>query len=169
MFPGDDVHAETFARGGGIISCQDDELDERGEFFRMLPPGKRFPLIAAHDPEKAVFRKPFVDASGGEVGIVWSFAGQFDVIDNGPRQAGGGEPEHFKPVLSAGRLGAGFVRGNLAGDEPDDVESERASREVRKMDVAEMDGIKRSSEEAGFTGLGHEGMVSPDEVGRKRK
>lgn len=84
MFSGDEMNAVAFARSRRIVSGENDELDERGEFFRMLPPGQRFPLIAAHDPEETIFRKSSVDAFGGEIGVIRAFAGQFDVIDNGP-------------------------------------------------------------------------------------
>lgn len=64
---------------------------------------------------------------------------------------------------------AGLVGGNLAGNEADDIESQRTPGEVRKMDVTEMDGIKSAAEEAGFAGLGHEAMVAVNEEGRKSK
>ncbi len=155
----DDVEPVALAGQRCFPAGEDGEFDAFREPFRMLPAEKRVPLVAAHDPEETARGKPLRHGFGRSIGAGRSCLNEFEIIDLGPRQIGGGEAEHFEAFLADGRRGAGFVRGNPAGKEADFIQAQRLARQLGEMEVAEVDGIKGSSKEAYLAGDCHEVLV----------
>ena len=80
---------------------------------------------------------------------------ELEIIDHRPRQASGGEPQHFTTILAGGRRGSGFVWGNRAGQETDFIERERLLGQFREMEVPAVDWIEGAAEEADFARGSH--------------
>lgn len=154
---GDDVQSVVFARLRRFPAGEDDELDERRESLRVFPTGKRVPLVETHDPEQPGSREACGHGLGGLIRVRRAGLVEFEIIDDRPREAGGGKAQHFTAVVAAGGRAVGLVWGDPAGQEADFVEFERVPRQRRQMDVPEVNGIESAAEQGDFSRRGHDG------------
>jgi hypothetical protein len=107
----DDMETVTGTRCRRVAAAgEDDEFDTSNEALRVFPTRQGIPLVAAHDPKQAGVGEFFCHGFRAEVGKRRFGAGEFKVVDDGPRKMGGGEPQHFGAIVTAHRAAAGLMR-----------------------------------------------------------
>lgn len=153
------MHPVTFTWGGGDTARQGDELDTCGEPFRVLPPWQRIPLIGPQNPEQPGSGKPSSHRFGRFIRKRGSGLMQFVAVHHCPGEFLGREFQHFTTVFARGWRGCRLVRRNPAWQETHLIEFQGLAREIRQMEVTEVDRVKRASEQADLAGGGHVGWV----------
>jgi len=90
-----EVSPVSWAWCGVAVSPYDDEFDHVCNFFRMLPPGERFPLVEADDEiEPGVLGVELAENGECFPGVGWGWVFEFEGGDRCPGVVGEGELQH---------------------------------------------------------------------------